>query len=97
MFNFQGKAVLVTGASRGIGQATAIAFAQAGACVALHYSQDRAAAVAVQKSLTGTGHCVVQANIADAIAVERMAGEAIAHLGKIDILVNNAGIYQEHP
>ena len=97
MFDFQGKAVLVSGASRGIGKATAIAFAQAGARVAIHYSQDQAAAEAVQESLVGTGHCVVQANIADAIAVERMVGEAIAHLGKIDVLVNNAGIYQEHP
>ena len=97
MFNFQGKAVLVTGASRGIGKATAIAFAQAGARVAVHYSQDQAAAEAVQESLTGTGHCVVQANIADAVAVERMVGEAIAYLGEIDVLVNNAGIYQEHP
>ena len=97
MFNFQGKAVLVTGASRGIGKATAIAFAQAGARVAVHYSQDQAAAAAVQESLSGTGHCVVQADIADAVAVERMVGEAIAHLGKIDILVNNAGIYKEHP
>lgn len=97
MFDFQGKAVLVTGASRGIGKATAIAFAQAGARVAVHYSQDQAAAEAVQESLTGTGHCVVQADIADAVAVERMVGEAIAHLGEIDVLVNNAGIYQEHP
>lgn len=97
MFDFQGKAVLVTGASRGIGKATAIAFAQAGARVAVHYSQDQAAAEAVQESLTGTGHCVVQADIADAVAVERMVGEAIAYLGEIDVLVNNAGIYQEHP
>ncbi len=97
MFDFQGKAVLVTGASRGIGQATAIAFAQAGARVAVHYSQDQVAAESVEKSLPGTGHCVVQANIADAIAVERMVEEAIAYLGKIDVLVNNAGIYQEHP
>jgi 3-oxoacyl-[acyl-carrier protein] reductase len=97
MFDFQGKTVLVTGASRGIGKATAIAFAQAGACVAVHYSQDQAAAEAVRDFLPGSGHCVVQANIADAIAVERMVGEAIAHLGKIDVLVNNAGIYREHP
>ena len=68
----------MTGASRGIGKATAIAFAQAGARVAVHYSQDQAAAAAVQESLSGAGHCVVQADIADAVAVERMVGEAIA-------------------
>jgi 3-oxoacyl-[acyl-carrier protein] reductase len=97
MFDFQEKSVLVTGASRGIGRATAIAFAQAGAKVAIHYSQDRAAAVAVQEMLVGEGHCLVQADVADPVAVEKMVMGAIAHLGKIDILVNNAGIFQEHP
>jgi 3-oxoacyl-[acyl-carrier protein] reductase len=97
MFDFQGKSVLVTGASRGIGRATAIAFAQAGATVAVHYSQDRAAAVAVKEILLGEGHCLIQADVADPVAVAKMVEGAIAHLGKIDILVNNAGIYQEHP
>jgi 3-oxoacyl-[acyl-carrier protein] reductase len=97
MGDFQGQSVLVTGASRGIGKATAIAFARAGATVALHYRQDRAAAIALQETLTGQGHCCVQADVADPVAVEAMVAAAIAHLGKIDILVNNAGIYQEHP
>jgi 3-oxoacyl-[acyl-carrier protein] reductase len=97
MFDFQGKAVLVTGASRGIGKATAIAFANAGAQVALHYHHNQAAAETVKAALRGTGHCIVQANIGNADEVERMVSEAIAHLGKIDVLVNNAGIYQEHP
>ncbi|MCU0566238.1 MAG: SDR family oxidoreductase [Oculatellaceae cyanobacterium Prado106] len=96
-FDFQGKTVLITGASRGIGQATAIAFAQAGAKVAVHYHQQRSPAEQVQQSLAGTGHCLVQADVADPIAVEKMVEEAIAQLGQIDILVNNAGIYQEHP
>jgi 3-oxoacyl-[acyl-carrier protein] reductase len=97
MFDFQGKSVLVTGASRGIGRATAIAFAQAGATVALHYNQDQTAAVATKAMLVGERHCLVQADVADPLAVEKMVAEAIADLGKIDILVNNAGIYQEHP
>jgi 3-oxoacyl-[acyl-carrier protein] reductase len=96
-FDFSGKAVLITGASRGIGKATAIAFAQAGAQVAVHYSQNQAAAEAVKDSLSGTGHCIVQADVGNGDEVEKMVQEAIAHLGKIDILVNNAGIYQEHP
>jgi 3-oxoacyl-[acyl-carrier protein] reductase len=96
-FDFSGKAVLVTHPSRGIGKATAIAFAQAGAKVAVHYSQNQAAATAVKDSLSGTGHCIVQADVGNANEVERMVQEAIAHLGKIDVLVNNTGIYQEHP
>jgi 3-oxoacyl-[acyl-carrier protein] reductase len=94
---FQDKTVLITGASGGIGTATAIAFAQANAQVALHYHHRQAAAQQVQAMLPGSGHCLVQANIADPIAVEQMVNEAIAQLGQIDILVNNAGIYQEHP
>ena len=97
MLNFQGKTVLITGSSRGIGQATAIAFAQAGARVAIHFNQQRSAAEQVQASLPGSGHIVVQADIASPVAVEQMVRETIGELGYIDILVNNAGIYQEHP
>lgn len=97
MLNFAEKVVLVTGASRGIGQATAAAFAQAGARVAVHFNQNREAAEQVGANLPGSGHIVVQANIADPVAVERMVAHAIASLGHIDVLVNNAGVYQEHP
>lgn len=97
MLNFQGKTVLITGSSRGIGQATAIAFAQAGARVAIHFNQQRSAAEQVQASLPGSGHILVQADIASPVAVEQMVRETIGELGYIDILVNNAGIYQEHP
>lgn len=97
MLNFQGKTVLITGSSRGIGQATAIAFAQAGARVAIHFNQQRSAAEQVQASLPGSGHIVVQADIASPVAVEQMVQKTIGELGYIDILVNNAGIYQEHP
>lgn len=95
--NFHGKTVLITGASKGIGRATAIAFARAGARVALHYRQNVEVAQQVCDALPGSGHVLVQAEITDAIAVERMVADAIAQLGHIDILVNNAGIYVEHP
>ena len=95
--NFQGKKVLVTGASRGIGRVTAAAFAKAGAQVAIHFNQHSAAAQQVQDSLAGAGHTVVQANLADPTAVEQMVSAAIDRLGQIDILVNNAGIYFDHP
>src|SRR6476646_9164769 len=47
--------------------------------------------------LPGGGHAVVQADLADADAVRRMAGEAHAALGGLDVLVNNAGVYTPHP
>ncbi|MEA5502384.1 SDR family oxidoreductase [Halotia wernerae UHCC 0503] len=96
-FNFPGKNVLITGASRGIGKAVATAFAQAGARVAVHYHQQTKVAQQVRQSLVGTGHILVQADLANPVAVEQMVNQAIAQLGHIDILVNNAGIYQEHP
>ncbi|MCB0211454.1 MAG: SDR family oxidoreductase [Anaerolineae bacterium] len=95
--NFTGKHILITGASRGIGQATALAFAKAGGTVALHCNQNRTAAELVQKSLPGDGHIVVQANVADPQAVAQMVSHTIDTLGHIDILVNNAGIYYDHP
>jgi 3-oxoacyl-[acyl-carrier protein] reductase len=95
--NFEGKTVLITGASRGIGRATAIAFAQAGATVAIHYHQQQSTAEQVKATLPGVGHVLVQADLADPMAIERLVKEAIADLGQIDILVNNAGIYEEHP
>lgn len=95
--DFQSKKVLVTGASRGIGQATALAFAKAGALVAIHFNRQQEAAEQVQASLPGTGHILVQADLGNAEAVAHMVTQAIAGLGHIDILVNNAGIYLEHP
>jgi 3-oxoacyl-[acyl-carrier protein] reductase len=97
IMNFQNKTVLITGASGGIGQATAIAFAATGARVALHYNHRPETAQQIKEALVGSGHVLVQADLTDAIAVERLAKEAIAQLGHIDILVNNAGVYQEHP
>jgi len=95
--DFQGKNVLITGASRGIGQATAQAFAQAGARVALHFHRQRQAAEQVKNSLPGSGHILVQANVANPDAVAKMVDQAITGLEQIDVLVNNAGIYKEHP
>jgi NAD(P)-dependent dehydrogenase (short-subunit alcohol dehydrogenase family) len=97
MMNFKGKNVLVTGASRGIGQAIARAFAETGARVAVHYHQQRDRAKQVEGSLPGSGHMLVQANIADPHAVEQMVGQVITTFGWIDVLVNNAAVNQAHP
>jgi 3-oxoacyl-[acyl-carrier protein] reductase len=92
-----GRAVLVTGASRGIGAAVALTFASAGDRVAVHYRSARSAAEATLASLPGEGHVLVGADLIDADAVRRMVDEAAAALGGLDVLVNNAGVYQPHP
>ena len=91
------RAVLVTGASRGIGRAIAMAFAGLGDRVAVHHRGSPELAEQVLAGLPGGGHAVVQADLADAEAVRRMTGEAHAALGGLDVLVNNAGIYTPHP
>ncbi|MEY2515017.1 MAG: 3-oxoacyl-[acyl-carrier protein] reductase [bacterium] len=93
----RGRAVLVTGASRGIGAAVARAFAESGERVAVHYGSDRERALGVAASLRGDGHVVVGADLADPGAVHDMVEEAAAALGGIDVLVNNAGVFEPHP
>jgi NAD(P)-dependent dehydrogenase (short-subunit alcohol dehydrogenase family) len=90
-------AVLVTGASRGIGAAIARAFAQRGDRVAVHYRSAGAAAEAVRDELPGGGHVIVQADMADADAVRDMVDGAADALGGLDVLVNNAGVYIGSP
>jgi 3-oxoacyl-[acyl-carrier protein] reductase len=91
------RAILVTGASRGIGSAIAQAFAAQGDRVAIHYRAASAAAQSVRAELPGGDHLVVQADLADAAAVRQMVDEAARGLGGLDVLVNNAGIYEPHP
>jgi 3-oxoacyl-[acyl-carrier protein] reductase len=89
--------VLITGASRGIGAATAHAFAAAGDRVAVHYGAGREQADAVCAALPGDGHLVAGADLADAEAVRAMAENVAGALGSIDVLVNNAGVFVAHP
>ena len=94
---FDDKIVLITGASRGIGRATAIAFAEKGATVALNYRANLAAAMETLDALEGEGHILVKADIANAEEINAMIAEVTAHFGQLDILVNNAGIFEYHP
>jgi 3-oxoacyl-[acyl-carrier protein] reductase len=88
--------VLVTGASGGIGTAICAALARRGASVVLHYQSDRASAEASRRALAGVGHTLIQADLTDAGAIERLWKEAGAQ-APIDALVNNAGIFPNHP
>jgi len=88
------KTVLITGASRGIGAATARLFAAHGYRVAVHYhqSKDQADALVAELTASGADAFAVCADIADSAAVNHMVGEVLARFGHIDVLVNNAGI-----
>jgi NAD(P)-dependent dehydrogenase (short-subunit alcohol dehydrogenase family) len=92
-----GRAVLVTGASRGIGRAIAVEFARAGDRVAVHHRGSAELAEQLAAEMPGTGHAVVQADLADPDAVKTMVDSAASMLGGIDVLVNNAGVFTPHP
>lgn len=92
-----GRGVLITGASRGIGAAVARELAARGDRVAVHFSQSETKARAVLNSLPGTGHALVGADLGDAAAVRTMVDRAAEELGAIDVLVNNAGVFFDHP
>jgi NAD(P)-dependent dehydrogenase (short-subunit alcohol dehydrogenase family) len=94
--NVEGRRVLVTGGSRGIGRAVAEAFARRGARVAIGYRANADAAEATRASLPGGPHAVVQADVADPVQAERLVRDAAAALGGLDVLVNNAGIGGRH-
>ena len=98
MIDMTGKVVLVTGASRGIGAATARALGGAGADVVVHYAANRKAAETVAAQLNeGPGEeraHLVQADLAGDDAPGRLWAEAYRWRGRIDVLVNNAGVYE---
>ena len=88
-----GKVALVTGASTGLGRATALALAEAGAdLVVTSRSQERLREVCVEIEARGRRAVPLAVDVRDVAAVRRMAEEAHAAFGRIDILVNNAGL-----
>jgi 3-oxoacyl-[acyl-carrier protein] reductase len=94
----EGKTAIVTGASRGIGRATAIILARAGAAVVINYNSSAAAAEEVKKAIEdfGGSAITVKADISDYTESEALVQSAIDHFKKIDILINNAGITSDN-
>jgi 3-oxoacyl-[acyl-carrier protein] reductase len=91
--------VLVTGASRGIGRATALAFAERGYDVVINYAASEAAAKAVGDEVRarGASALVLAADVADEPAVRAMVAAVSCQHGRLDVLVNNAGVTVDVP
>ncbi|MGN6512312.1 MAG: SDR family NAD(P)-dependent oxidoreductase [Lysobacteraceae bacterium] len=98
MKRLDGRIALVTGASSGIGEATALALAEAGAKVALvARRKDRLEALAARLAPLGAEPLVLDADLLDELAAQQVVHEAERHFGKLDILVNNAGVMYLEP
>jgi len=91
--DFKGKVALVTGASSGIGRATAERLAEGGASVAINYNKNEAGAEEARRKITAAGGraITVQADVGCICGVKALVERTVSELGPIDVLVNNAG------
>jgi 3-oxoacyl-[acyl-carrier protein] reductase len=89
----EGKVALVTGGASGIGHATAVAFAESGAAVAINYHRNESVADTLSKQISENGGraITIQADVTKANEIDGLVKQATNELGPVDILVNNAG------
>src|SRR5271169_2186350 len=96
MFSLQDKVALITGASQGIGRATALALVIAGAKVAVAArTADKLASLVAEIESAGGGALAVPMDVADAAQVKAGFQQTLAKFGRLDILVNNAGMARD--
>ncbi len=90
--NTENKIALITGGGTGIGKATALSLAQAGADIAINYSRSKDEAEATVREIQALGRraVAIQADVADESAIRRMIDDVVGRLGSLDILINNA-------
>jgi 3-oxoacyl-[acyl-carrier protein] reductase len=95
MGKLEGKVAIVTGSSRGIGRAIALAFAQEGAKVVVNYLTSEAEAEEVVREIEASGSeaIAIRADVSESDEAKALIKRALERFGRIDILVNNAGIY----
>ena len=99
MKRFQDQTILVTGASRGLGRAIAVAFAEQGAWVTIGYRNNKAAAAVTLASVLesgGTGE-IVALDVTNRTEIEQVVSEIQKERGGIDVLINNAGVIDDKP
>ena len=84
---------LVTGASSGIGAATAVSLAKCGSWIAVHYNRDANGAACIKRRIEEGGGraCLIQAELQSRSGAQTVAAQTLDHFGQIDVLVNNAG------
>jgi glucose 1-dehydrogenase/3-oxoacyl-[acyl-carrier protein] reductase len=95
LLDFTGKAVIVTGASQGIGAGIARRFAEAGARIVVHYRSGESGANELVDNIKGSGGQAIalHADLSDRQAVEVLVAETVESLGGLDVIINNAGIF----
>ncbi len=98
-FRLDGRVVLITGGSRGLGKAMALAMAEAGASVAVtaRTAEPAEAAARAVADATGVRTLGIAAEVTDAAAVEAMVARTLDTFGSVDVLVNNAGVNVRRP
>jgi NAD(P)-dependent dehydrogenase (short-subunit alcohol dehydrogenase family) len=97
--SLNGLVAMVTGSSRGIGRAIALAFAKSGANLVVAYNQnaDRAKAVSEEIRSLGSNSIVLPLDVSSRASIRKAIEDTVSAFGQIDILVNNAGVLQQKP